>query len=43
MKNITIRLEEKTIETLKAVASKENRTLSAMIRLILKEHIKCKK
>lgn len=37
MKNITIRLNEKTIEKLKGLAEKDKRTLSAFIRKILEE------
>ena len=42
MKNITIRLDEKEIETLKKLAIKDKRSLSAFIRLILQDRIKGK-
>ena len=37
MKNITIRLDDELIEKIKIMAKKESRTLSAMIRKILKD------
>ena len=39
MKNITIRLESELIEELKKRAVKDNRSLSSLIRLILKKGI----
>jgi predicted DNA binding CopG/RHH family protein len=39
MKNITIRLESELIEELKKRAIKDNRSLSSLIRLILKKGI----
>ena len=41
MKNITIRLSEKTIAELKKLADKDKRTLSAYIRKILEEQTQC--
>lgn len=39
-KNITVRLPEELIERLQAQADREERTLSAQIRLILREYVK---
>lgn len=41
MKNITIRLCDKTIAELKKQAEKDKRTLSAYIRKILEEQTQC--
>lgn len=41
MKNITIRLDDKTIAVLKQLADKDKRTLSAMIRKILEDATQC--
>ena len=39
MKNLTIRLESELIEELKKRAVADNRTLSSLIRLILKKEL----
>ena len=39
MKSLTIRIENELIEELKKIAKNENRSLSSLIRLILKKGI----
>lgn len=42
MKSLTIRIESELIDELKKIAEAENRSMSSVVRLILKKGIKSK-